>query len=50
VPKKVNRYRVRSINPNYYQKLAFRGKKVVAVSGYLRKKGKDKKIYERKIK
>ena len=39
----------RNIYPGYYQKLAYRGGQVVAVSGYLRKKGKDKKLYEKMV-
>ncbi len=40
MPKNVDRYRTRNVNPNYYQKLAIKNGDVVAVSGYIRKAGK----------
>ncbi len=42
-------YKTRYISPKYYQKLAIRQKKVISVSGYLKKPGKDKKLYETRV-
>lgn len=48
MPQEFDKVTTRSLSPKYYQRLGWVGNKVVEVAGYIRKKGKDERIYVRK--